>query len=78
MDMLKKIFPLSFGASDVANLIIKILIYVVAGAVFGAIIGFFGGIPLIGMIVSIVCSLIDIYCLAGIVIAVLDFLKVLK
>ncbi len=77
MDMLKKIFPLSFGAGDVAGLIIKILIYLVAGFVFGAVIGFFGGIPLIGLIVKIVCGLIDIYCLAGIIITVLDFLKIL-
>ena len=40
MDLLKKIFPLSFKYADtVANLIIGILIYVVAGAVVGVILG---------------------------------------
>ena len=39
MDILKKFFPLSFGAKDVANLIIKIIIYAVIDVVLGVVIG---------------------------------------
>jgi len=78
MDMLKKFFPFSFGAKDVANLVIKIIIYLVVGTVLGIVIGLLAGIPVIGIVVSLVCSLIDLYCLAGIIIAILDFCKVLK
>lgn len=79
MDILKKVFPISFKfTQDVANLIIGILIYVVGGAVAGAVIGFLTGIPLVGWLFGIVGSLIGIYSLAGIVIQVLVFAKVLK
>lgn len=79
MDLLKKLFPISFKYADtVANLIIGILIYVVGGAVAGAIIGWLSLIPIVGLIFSLVGSLLGIYCLAGIVIEVLLFAKVLK
>ena len=44
MDMLKKFFPFSFGAKDVANLIIKIIIYLVIDVVLGFVIGLLSGI----------------------------------
>lgn len=79
MDMLKKVFPISFKYADtVANLIIGILIYLVGGAVAGAVIGWLSAIPLIGLVFSLVGSVLGIYCLAGIVIEVLLFVKVLK
>lgn len=78
MDMLKKFFPFSFGAKDVANLIIKIIIYLVIDVVLGFVIGLLSGIPVVGMIISLVSSLIGLYCLAGIVIVILVFCKVLK
>ena len=87
MDALKKIFPISFKyTKDAANLIIGILIYVVAGIIAGAIIWLSGmitgWIPVIGMLVGwilgLLGSLIDVYVVAGIVIQVLVFAKVLK
>ena len=72
MDLLKKVFPFSFGAADIANLIIKILVYLVAGAVLGWIIGL---IPLVG---DLLAGLVGLYCTAGLIIAILDYLKVLK
>lgn len=79
MDLLKKLFPISFIYADtVANLIIGILIYVVGGAVAGAIIGWLSLIPIVGLIFSLVSTVLGIYCLAGIVIEVLLFAKVLK
>ena len=79
MDFLKKIFPISFRFADsVVNLIIGILIYLVLGAIGGVIIGFLAGLPLIGIVFILVGSLLDIYGLAGIVIDVLVFVKILK
>lgn len=78
MDTLKKLFPYSFNAEDVASLVIKIIVYLVVGAIAGFVIGIFGKLPLIGIIASLVGALAEIYILAGIIIAVLDFLKVLK
>ena len=72
MDTLKKFFPYSFGAKDVAGLVIKIVVYLVASAVLGFVIGL---IPLVG---GLVASLIGLYSTVGIVLAVRDYLKVLK
>lgn len=79
MDALKKIFPLSFKyTKDVASLIIGILIYLVMGIVGGVVIGIAGLIPIVGLVCGIVGGLLDLYVLAGIVIQVLVFTKVLK
>lgn len=72
MDMLKKFFPYSFGAKDVAGLVIKIVVYLVVSAVLGFVISL---IPLVG---GLVASLIGVYSTVGIVLAVLDYLKILK
>ena len=39
MDVLKKLFPLSFKAKDIVSLIIYIVIYLVVGIVAGVLIG---------------------------------------
>ena len=72
MDMLKKFFPYSFGAKDVASLVVKIIVYLVAGAVAGWIVGL---LPVVGGLLG---SLVGLYGTVGIVVLVLDYLKVLK
>lgn len=72
MDMLKKFFPYSFGAKDVTALVIKILVYVAGGYLLGFLIGW---IPLVGGIVGAIVSL---YSTVGWILAILDYLKVLK
>ena len=86
MDTLKKIFPLSFGASDVAGLVIKIIIYIVVAAIGGIVIGlaaavlalipFVGGI--LAWLVGSIGSLVGLYSLIGIVLTCLDYFKILK
>lgn len=79
MDMLKKIFPFSFKEKkDVAALIINILLYLVGDIVAGAVIGLLASIPVIGIVFSLVGSLVGLYCLAGLVLSCLDYFKVLK
>jgi len=72
MEMLKKYFPFSFGAADVAGLVIKIVVYLVVSAVAGFVLGL---IPIVGGILG---TIVGIYCTAGWIIALLDYLKVLK
>ncbi|MBR6786544.1 MAG: hypothetical protein IKM26_01305 [Clostridia bacterium] len=78
MDMVKKIFPFSFKSKEVKDLVINIVIYLVASIVGGWLLGLLGGIPLLGVIFDLIGSLFGLYCLVGIVLAVLDFLKILK
>ncbi len=72
MDFLKKFFPYSFGAADVKALVIKIVVYVLVGYLAGFVVGL---IPLLGGILG---TLVSLYSTAGWIIAILDYLKVLK
>ena len=78
MDMLKKIFPFSFGVKDITALVVALIIYIVGGAVLGVVFGLLAKIPLIGILFGIVGWAVGVYCFVGIVLSVLDFLKVLK
>ncbi|MBE6547707.1 MAG: hypothetical protein E7667_02350 [Ruminococcaceae bacterium] len=91
METLKKIFPLSFKPmKSGADLAIGIIIYVVAGiigavllAVAGWLAGIIGGIvaflgTLIGIVLGAIGAIIDVYVIAGIVIQILVFTKVIK
>jgi hypothetical protein len=87
MDVLKKIFPFSFkSVADVAGLIINILIYIVVAIIAAAVIWLAtfitAWIPVVGALIAWVLgllgSLIDLYCVAGIVILILVYTKVIK
>lgn len=80
MDTLKKFFPLSFRTKDgdVASLVINILLHIVGDIIAGAIIGLLSGLPFVGWLFSLVGSLVGLYFLAGIVISLLNYFKILK
>ncbi len=87
MESLKKYFPMSWKyTKDVPNLIKGIIIYVLVGLLAGFVIALSGlitgWIPVIGTIVGLVLklagALVDVYVIAGIVIQVLVFTKVIK
>ena len=87
MDILKKIFPLSWKfTKDVANFIIGIVIYLVLGVAFGLVAGLaaliVGWIPVVGAlliwVLSVIGSLIGIYSLVGLILLILVFCKVIK
>ena len=78
MDTIKKLWPQAFKANDVKSLVIAIVIYLVADFICGLVIGLLGGIPLIGLIFRLVGWVAGIYFFVGIVLSVLNFLKVLK
>ena len=77
-DMLKKFFPHAFKATELTAFIISLIIYVVIDIVCGVVIGLLAAIPIIGIIFSLLGSLIGLYALVGIVLSILVFVKVLK
>ena len=72
MDMLKKLFPYSFGAEDVKTMLIKILVYVLGGTVAIFVLGL---LPIIGNILG---WIVNIYTTIGWILVALDYMKVLK
>jgi len=80
MEMLKKYWPTPFKIKekDVKSFVIQLLIFVVICAVIGWLIGVLAGIPIIGIVFSIVGALFELYGLVGIILCVLQFLGILK
>ena len=79
MEMVKKYFGHAFENTDtLKGLIIKILVYIVVDFICGLVIGIIGKIPVIGLVAGILGSLVGLYFLVSIVLAILNYLKVLK
>lgn len=87
METLKKIFPMSWKyTKDVPNLIKGIIIYVVLGLVAGAVLAISGIITgwiffigaIVGVLLGLIGGLVELYVIAGIVIQVLVYTKVIK
>ena len=79
MSTLKTIWPTPFKIEkgNVASLIIQLVIFLVVCAVVGWLIGLLSGLPLLGVIFTLLGSLMEIYSVVGIVLCVLVFLGVL-
>ncbi len=77
MEKLTPIFPLNnrVDKNDIASLIITIVIYVVVAAIIGVLLGVLGAIPLVGFIVKIIGTLVWIYEVVGIVLAIYTFIS---
>ena len=84
---MKNYFPLSFKYSkDLISMIIGIIVYLVVAAVAGVLIWLAGAIggwvpvagPILGWILRVVSIIVEVYTVAGIVVLVLAFLKIVK
>ncbi len=69
-------FPLNAAVKekDAVTLAIVLVIYILAPAIFGILCGILSHIPLLGWIFLTISTLVGIYALAGIVLAVFKFL----
>ncbi len=76
MDTLKKLWPTPFKIKekDIASFIIQLVIFLVICAVIGWLISILAGIPIIGIIFSLLGAIVEIYGLVGIVLCVLKFI----
>lgn len=76
---MKKWFPLSFTWSkSLISMLIGVLVYLVVGAVAGFAIGILNSLPLFGLIAWILGLIVEAYVIAGIIILVLAYLKIVK
>lgn len=78
MKQLKQFFPFSFKTDTMKELIVAIAVYLIASLVSSIVFGLLDGLPLIGFIFSLAGGIAGLYCLVGIVLAVLNFMKLLK
>ena len=80
MDFLKKLWPTPFKIKkgDFVSFLVQLLIFLVLTAVFGWVISLLAGLPIVGIVFSIIGSLMGIYTLIGAVLCVLKFLDLVK
>lgn len=78
MDILKKFFPTAFKSNDLKPFIISLIVYLLIDIVCGVVIGVLAKLPLIGIIFSLIGTIIGLYALIGIILSVLVFVKVIK
>ena len=76
--MVKKFFPNAFKAKELSSFIVALVIYALIDVVCGFVIGLLAKIPVLGIIFSLLGSIVGLYALVGIVLSVLVFVKVLK
>lgn len=77
MEKLFSYFPLSANvlSGNVRSLIVTLIIYLVAAAIMGILQAVLGWIPLVGWLLKLIFSLAGLYCVAGMVLAVLKFFQ---
>lgn len=77
MGSIKDFFPIGkqVRPRDGQSLLIAIVVYIVVAAVVGLANAVLGRIPLIGWIIGVLSWLIGLYCLVGIILAVVDYAK---
>ena len=78
MAALKKYFPRSFKSKGLSALIVNLIIFIIADAVCGLVIGLLGKLPLVGFLFGLVGALVGLYFLVAIVLAILNFLDIVK
>lgn len=80
MDLLRKIWPTPFNikSGNFGSFIIQLIIFIIICIVVGWLMSLLSSIPVIGVIFSIIGSLMGIYSLVGVVLCILNFFGVLK
>ncbi len=73
MDFLKKLFPFSFDIKNLANLIIRIVIYAVAGTIVAVLLNYLSQFPMLRYLMWPTGVLTEIYIASGIALAVIDY-----
>lgn len=75
---LRTYFPQAFASRDVRSLVVTLITYAIFSFIAGIVLGLLSGIPILGIIFSVIGWMVELYCVVGIVLAILVFLKVVR
>lgn len=73
--MLQNVLNKFNSVKTVKDLVISIVVFLLIDAICALVIGFLCNIPVLGIIFTIIGSVVGILCLVGIVLSILGFLK---
>ena len=79
MDFLKKVWPTPFKIEkgNLSSFLVRLILLVVVCAVIGILIGVLARIPVVGILFSLVGSLVELYSIVGVVLCFLVYFDVL-
>lgn len=74
---LRSYFPLNANVrrQELSSLILCVVVYLIISAVAGLAASLLGWLPIVGWVVDIVAWLIGVYCLVGMILAIVDYFK---
>lgn len=75
LDALIKIFPLSENSTKTSALVTSVIIYVAASLIANIIFAFLSWVPVVSVVLSVVSTLVGIYCIAGVILCIVVFVK---
>lgn len=90
INALKPLFPVTYSLekfvalhfesnAELFTMLVKLAVYIVAGIVASAVLSLLGLIlPFLGLVWGLIATLVWIYLFAGIVLTVIDYLKILN
>ena len=79
VDKIKKLFPMAFTVkSDLASLIVDIILHLFFGFTVYIIGDLLTNLGTFGIVLAVICGLIDLYLLASAIFTVLNYCKVIK
>lgn len=73
--MLKNVLNKFNTVKTIKDLVISLLIFLIAPSVVGFVASLLGGIPIIGLVASILSWLFGVLCFIGLVLSILGFVK---
>ena len=79
-NFLRTLWPIPFKVKKhhLGSFLWRLICFIVVAALFGILMGVLANIPVVGIIFSIVGSLMDAYCVVGVVLCILKFVGVIK
>lgn len=80
MDLLRKIWPTPFKVEPgkIGSLIIQVIIFLIVCAIVGFVASLLTSVPVVGIVFTVITSLMGIYSTVGIILCILKFVGVVK
>ena len=80
MNLIKKLWPTPFKIEkrNASSFVVQLIIFIVVCAVIGILLGALSNIAVVGIIFSIIGSLVELYSFVGIILCVLRFIGIIE
>ncbi len=78
MKFLFRLFPVSRSATNTASLVLSFLLYLAAAVLVHLVFSLVDWLPLLGKLFVLLTRLVNLYCLAGMILSILLYCHIVK